>query len=340
MDAVELLPFRRAIGAGIGMIMSAHIIFPAVDDSGLPATLSRRIMTGLLREELGFDGIITTDAMSMKAIADNFPGGEAEVKAVEAGVDFVLCIQSKPAHDAIVAAVKSGRIARAQVKASVLLLLAAKERLGMHENRTVDSTVALAAVGTDAHRDVALDVARKSMTLLRGEAPCLDAGKKLLAVVVRAERPTKIASHDVLATELKKHVPDARCIFIDETPDAEAADEVTRGLADADQVLFVSFARVECYKETSGGHAPMQEAVTQVLAKSGKPFTAVSFGSPYVLGRLGDAHHLLAAWYDSDVCIQAACEVCFGQTAPTGTSPVTRGLFFFKKLSRSISLSM
>jgi len=323
MDAVELLPFKRCIDAGIDMIMSAHIIFPAVDDSGLPATLSRKIMTGLLREELGFDGIITTDAMSMKAIADNFPRGEAEVKAVEAGADFVLCIQSKPAHEAIVAAVKTGRIDLEQVRTSVRRILVAKERIGLHENRTVDSAVALAAVGTEAHREAALDIARKSMTLLRGDAPCLDDGKRLLAVIVRAERPTKIRSHDVLAAELKKHVPDVQCIFIDEDPEAAAADEVARALADAEQALFVTFARVECYKETSGGHAPMQEAVTKVLARSGKPFTAVSFGSPYVLGRLSDAHHLLAAWYDSDVCIQAACEVCFGKTKPTGTSPVT-----------------
>ncbi|HUV38469.1 MAG TPA: glycoside hydrolase family 3 N-terminal domain-containing protein [Planctomycetota bacterium] len=323
MDAVELVPFKRCIDAGIEMIMSAHILFPAVDDSGLPATLSRRILTGLLRDELGFDGIITTDAMSMKAIADNYPAGEAEVKAVEAGADFILCIQSKPAHEAIVQAVKSGRIPLEQVRASAARILRAKERLKLHEKRTVDPGVAWSVVGTDEHRQKALEIARRSMTLLRGTSSRLDARKRLLAVIVRAERPTKVASHEVLAAELKRHVGDVRCVFIDETPDAAAVAEVTQAIAASDQALFATFARVECYKETSGGHAPVQEAVTRVLARSGKPFAAASFGSPYVLGRLADAQTLLAAWYDSDVCIEAACEVLSGKRTATGTSPVT-----------------
>ena len=323
MDAVELLPFRRAIDAGLGMIMSAHIIFPAVDDSGLPGTLSRKILTGLLREELGFEGIITTDAMSMKAIVDNYPPGEAEVKAVEAGADFVLCIQSKPAHEAIVAAVESGRIPRDQVRASALRILEAKERMKLHEKRTVDTGIAWSVVGTDEHRQKALDIARRSMTLLRGETPCLRTDAKLLAVIVRAKRPTHVDSHEVLAAELRKHTPDATCVFIDESPAEDALTEVANALDRVEQALFATFARVEAYKETSGGHAPAQTGILRALAASGKPLTAASFGSPYVLGRLTDAHNLLAAWYDSDVCIEAACEVLFGVTEPTGTSPVT-----------------
>ena len=324
MDAVELLPFKRCIDAGISLIMSAHIVFPAVDPtSGLPATLSRKILTGLLRDELGFEGIVVTDAMSMKAIADNFPLGEAEVRAAEAGADFILCIQPRAAYEALLDAVKSGRIDVDRVRASAARILAAKQRMKLHEKRDVDAGAVWSVVGTKEHREKALEIARKSMTLLRGEAPCLNPDRKLLAVIVRTRRPTEIESHEVLAAELREHKSDVECLFVAEQAGADVAAEVERLSADAEEVLFATFARVEAYKETSGGHAPAQEEIIRVLARSQKPFTAISFGSPYVLGRLTAAHNLLAAWYDSDVCIQAACEVCFGKTEPRGKSPVT-----------------
>ncbi|KPL04668.1 MAG: hypothetical protein AMK75_00980 [Planctomycetes bacterium SM23_65] len=324
MDAVELVPFKRCIDAGISFIMSAHIVFPAVDPMpGLPATLSRKILTGLLRDELGFEGICVTDAMSMRAIADNFPAGEAEVRAAEAGADFILCMEPRVAYDALVAAVKSGRIDLERVRTSAARILAAKERMKLHEKRDVDAGAVASVVGTDAHREKALEIARKSMTLLRGETPCLRPDGKLLAVIVRTKRPTGIESHEVLAAELKGHNPSADCLFVDEQAGADAAVQVERRIPEADRVLFATFARVEAYKETSGGRAPAQEEIVRVLARSEKPFTAISFGSPYVLGRLGTAHNLLAAWHDSDVCIQAACEVCFGKLKPAGESPVT-----------------
>jgi len=323
MDAVELVPFQRCIDAGIDFIMSAHIVFPAVDATpGLPATLSRKILTGLLREELGFEGIVATDAMSMKAIASNFPSGEAEVKAVEAGADFVLCIWPRPAHKALVAAVKSGRISIERVRASVSRVLDAKRRMGLHERRDVDAARVESLVGTDEHREKALEIARRSITLVRGETPCLLSGKKLLAVVVRAKRFTQVESHRVLVDELRSHQPGVKCVLVDEHPTGSDAAEVERLARNAEQVLFATFARVEAYKETSGGHAPAQEGVVSALVRSGKPFTVISLGSPYVLGRLGAAHNLVAAYYDSDVCIQAACEVCFGKAKPTGTLPV------------------
>lgn len=325
MDAVELVPFRRAIEAGLGFIMSAHIVFPAVDDSGLPATLSRRILTGLLREELGFDGIITTDAMAMKAIADHFPAGEAEVRAVEAGADFVLCIQPRPAHEALLRAVKSGRIGIDRLRSSVIRILEAKQRMGLHERRDVDAAAAWSLAGTDEHRHKALEIARKSITLVRGETPCLNPQKRLLAVIVRARRHTQVQSDQVLAAELARHNPNVECLFVEETAAAEAATETRHKAADADELLFATFARVEAYKETSGGHAPAQEDLIGALASARKPFTAISFGSPYVLGRIPQAHHLVAAYCDSDVCIQAACEVCFGKEEPAGSLPVTIG---------------
>jgi beta-glucosidase-like glycosyl hydrolase len=326
MDAVELVPFRRCIDAGINFIMSAHIVFPAVDPTpGLPATLSRKILTGLLREELGFTGVIVTDAMAMKAIIDNFPLGEAEVRAVEAGADFVLCAQPAPAHKALLAAVNSGRVTTDRLRDSVRRLLVAKERLGLHETRTPDPAAVSSLVGTPTHRESALDIARKSITLLRGRTPCFDPAKPLLAVIHRAKRYNLGESHQILAAELAKFHPSVRCLFVDESPEAAPAAlrELESLLSGAGQLLLATFARVEAYKASSGGKSAVDESLLAALARSAKPLTAISFGSPYVLGRLAPAHNLLAAWYDSDVCIQAACEVCFGKEKPRGRRPVT-----------------
>jgi len=324
MDAVELVPFKRCIDAGMSFIMSAHIVFPAVDPTpGIPATLSRRILTGLLREELGFQGVIVTDAMAMKAIADNFPGGEAEVRAVEAGADFVLCAKPGPAYDALLAAAKSGRVSVDRLRASVRRVLAAKERMNLDKTRTIDPASVPSLVATPDHREAALDIARRSMTLLRGKTPFFSRTKRLLAVILRAKRFTLIESDQVLAAELKKYHPTVQCLFVEEGASGDVAREAARLAADAHQVLLATFARVQAYKETSGGRSGVDEALVAALVGSGKPLTAVSFGSPYVLGRLGAAHNLLAAWYDSDVCIEAACEVCFGKAKPRGRPPVT-----------------
>jgi beta-glucosidase-like glycosyl hydrolase len=321
MDAVELVPFRRCIDAGMSFIMSAHIVFPAVDPTpGLPATLSRKILTGLLRDELGFKGVILTDAMAMKAITDHFPSGEAEVRAVEAGADFVLCAQPAHAHKALLAAVRSGRVSLPRLRDSVRRLLAAKERLALHETRAVDLDAVASLVGTPRHRQYALDIARKSITLLRGRTPCFDPAKSLLAVIHRAKRFNLGESHQVLAAELAKFHPSVRCLFVDESPQGAPAalGELESLLSGAGQVLLATFARVEAYKASSGGKSAVDQALVAALARSAKPLTAVSFGSPYVLGRLAPAHNLLAAWYDSDVCIQAACQVVFGKEKPRG----------------------
>ncbi|MFH2115846.1 MAG: beta-N-acetylhexosaminidase [Spirochaetota bacterium] len=131
LEQVELVPFRRLISQGIGAIMTAHVRFPAVEAEALPATLSRRIVDGLLRKKLGFTGLITSDCLEMRAIADHYP--DAGVLAVEAGVDMLDISHTfelqKEAARALVAAVREGRIAESRIDESVVRILAAKSAL-------------------------------------------------------------------------------------------------------------------------------------------------------------------------------------------------------------------
>ncbi len=138
LDAVELVPFRAAIEAGVDAIMTAHLAVPALEPERIPATVSRRIMTGLLRGELGFRGLLATDAMDMQGLAQMFPPGEAAVRALEAGNDLLLIPQdARAAIRGVLDAVRAGRLKQERIDRSVLRVLEAKVRLGLHRQRFV-----------------------------------------------------------------------------------------------------------------------------------------------------------------------------------------------------------
>src|SRR6266481_2657609 len=140
LDSLELVPFRAAIAAGAGSVMTGHLNVPALEpDPNTPATLSSNILTGVLRKELGFEGLVVTDAMDMGGITVRFAPGEAAVRAVLAGAD---CLLMPPvpdaAFEALQQAVKSGRISGKRLDASVRRILEAKARIGLNKNRLVD----------------------------------------------------------------------------------------------------------------------------------------------------------------------------------------------------------
>ena len=175
LDSVELVPFRRAIRSGMGGVMTAHIAVPTLSGGTQdPATLAADVLTGLLREEMGFEGLLFTDAMNMGAIDRRFRRGEAAVRAVEAGADVVLMPPDVGAAvDALVMAVSDGRISEERIDQSARRILAAKERLRLHEKRTVPVDDIYLNVGIPEHVAVAEEIARRSLTLLRNEGDLL-----------------------------------------------------------------------------------------------------------------------------------------------------------------------
>ena len=174
MDAIELVPFRAAIAAGMEGIMTAHIAIPEITGESLPSTLSARVLTDLLRSDLGFEGLIFTDAMDMVAVDRLYPRGEASVRAVLAGADVILMPRDVgQAVDALVRAVRSGRLTESRIDTSVAKLLALKERFGLPERRTVPLDEIPRVVGVPQHTEMAQEVANRSITLLRNERDLL-----------------------------------------------------------------------------------------------------------------------------------------------------------------------
>src|SRR6266403_763747 len=169
LDQLELVPFRAAIAAGAGSIMTGHLSVPALEpDANTPATLSSRILTDLLRKELRFEGLVVTDAMDMGGITVRFAPGEAAVRAFEAGADALLMPPvPDAAFEGLQSAVKSGRISRERLDASVRRILQAKAKLGLDKNRLVDINAINQKFGRIGWQAEAQDISDRGVTLLR-----------------------------------------------------------------------------------------------------------------------------------------------------------------------------
>ena len=231
LDAVELLPFRALIAAGVDGVMSSHIRLPALDPTdGLPATLSRPVLTGLLRDELAFPGLVFTDSMSMHAVSKRFPPDRAAALAVQAGADIVLdSPDPEAALRGIKEAVARGEISREQIDRSAARILTAKARLGLHRSRTVDVEAVPGIVGVRAHDAVAAEIASRALTLLKDEKGQLplrvrrEARVVLLSLVDSASGWREGAPGRVLIPELRKRFPGLLAI---EVNDRTTADEL------------------------------------------------------------------------------------------------------------------
>src|SRR6266699_1910084 len=169
LESLELIPFRAAIASGVGSIMTGHLSIPALEpDANTPATLSSNILTGLLRKELGFEGLVVTDAMDMGGITVRYAPGEAAVRAVAAGADCVLMPPvPDAAFEALQAAVKSGRISKQRLDESVRRILQAKARLGLNKKRLVDLNAINQKFGSVAWQKEAQEISDRGVTLLR-----------------------------------------------------------------------------------------------------------------------------------------------------------------------------
>ena len=156
-EKLDAPPFRAAVEAGVDAVMSAHVVMPKLDPSGDPATLSKKILTGLLREELGFTGVISTDALDMAGVRKRYGDGEVAVRAILAGADILLMPPDFPkAYKAVMSAVKSGRISEERLDRSVRRILTLKQARGiLHEAPKADAERAVRVLDSPAHREVA-----------------------------------------------------------------------------------------------------------------------------------------------------------------------------------------
>jgi beta-N-acetylhexosaminidase len=337
LDQVELPPFKAAIEGGVDAVMSSHIILPALDPApGIPATLSRPILTALLRDEMKFKGLVFTDSMQMNAITKGFPPDRAAAMAVKAGVDFVL---HSADDDAAIRGIKlmvlSGEIGEAQVNQSVERILRAKARLGLHLSRTTDVSAIATKFGGRAHQDVADQIAGRALTLIKdeGENLPLKAGRGAnvlyLSVVDYTSGWREGAPGRVLVPELKRRWPNLTAIEISDRTTASEYDLVRAIARRADVVVAGVFVRIASFSGRMD-LSPAQVSLLEWLSGSGRPLVAVLFGNPYVATFLPKLPTVLLTYEFAEANERAAARALAGEIAIGGKLPITLpGMFTF-----------
>lgn len=325
LDHLELVPFRAAIAAGVGSIMTGHLSVPALEpDPNTPATLSPRILTDLLRKQLGFEGLVVTDAMDMGGITVRYAPGDAAVRAFVAGADALLMPPvPEAAYDALLAATKSGEITEERLDASVRRILLAKAKLGLDKNRLVDVDALNAKFGRTAWQTEAQEISDRGITMLRDtprQLP-LDGTKPTRALLVSLYSDPEPYPGEDLERELR-----ARCdSLIALRADTKFAKADTLKLPSTDQydvVILALFVRVSDRKGDVDVPANQLPLIDQIY-KAGKPVITVGLGSPYLIEKFPQAETWLSAFGISDVAQISVARALFGQIPVQGHLPVT-----------------
>ncbi|MDR7537318.1 MAG: beta-N-acetylhexosaminidase [Armatimonadota bacterium] len=314
LEVVELAPFAAAVRAGVAAVMTAHIVYPALDPTGTPATMSAPILTGLLRRRLGFGGLILSDSLSMRAIADHFGVGDAAVRAVQAGCDLLLALGPEAVQDEILdrlaQAIERGALGADRIGAAQARLAEAAHRWGAGAVASpAGPTADLAArVGTPAHMDVARRVAEAAVTLVRDRTGRLPLGGRIAVVALTAPAEAGRAPDAIrpdLAAALQHHGADAVARPLD-----------ARDLSSFDRVVAVTWGR-------GVPDARTIDALRALRRSAGDRLVVVAAGDPYELAAAPDDATCLATYGADPLSVDGAARVLLGHRPARGSLPVT-----------------
>lgn len=353
-DRYDAPPFRAAIAAGVDSVMTAHIVVPALDPSGDPATLSHPILTGVLREELGFDGVIATDSLAMRGVRTKYGDDRVAVLALKAGADQLL---NPPRPDvawhAVIDAVRSGELTEDRIDESVLRVLRMKAKVGLlsdDEPTGADLASALPAVGTPDHLAAADRIADATTTLLvntDGLLPLSPATHPNILVVgadPRSPSGTTGPPTTVLADALDALGFRATALPTGTAPDEAAVEKaVAAAQGGQDAVLVTTYnitthattrdntqaanttldnARARAHRATDHPDDTSQATLVAALKTTGLPVITLAIRNPYDIAHLPPVDAALASYSWTDVELRAAARVIAGRVAPRGRLPV------------------
>ena len=325
LDSVELVPFRAAIAAGVGAIMTYHGILPALDSSGVPATLSPRVLTGLLRDSLAYRGVLITDAMDMIGVLRQFGAPEAARRAVSAGADVLLMPSDVPGTiDAVVAGVQEGRYREDRIDASVRRLLEMKRRFSLDRARLVSMDSVRATVGDTSHTAVARRVAERGIVLVKDSlrsVPLADR-RNLRVTSITYGRRADLGAGVGFNAELRRGYDAVRAEFVSSDDAAPDFQRLLRIADSADVVVVGSYVNISSTTATAGAPRAFLDFVAQLRAQNAR-VVLVSFGTPYLLQQAPSVTTYMIAWGPSQASQQAAARALLGVSAITGKLPIS-----------------
>ena len=316
-NTIDAPAFKAAIKAGIDSIMTAHIVVPSLDPAGDPATLSKPILTGVLRNELGFKGLVVTDGLEMAAVRAKYGDAEVAVRAIEAGADQLLL---PPAPDvqfkAVVDAVKSGRISERRIDESVLRILLMKLKRGVLTHPFVDPAAVATTVGTPASLATAQEIVDKSVTLVKNDTNTLPLSNDPRSILVTG---WGVTTTQALANSLAKRGATTTVAQTGAAPsDAAIANAVTK--ARANDVTVVLTQKAWDTKATD--RLAKQQKLVKDLLTTGKTVIVVAVRDPYDIAYFDQAPTYLATYSYAAVSMESLTKVLYGEIRPTGKLPV------------------
>jgi beta-N-acetylhexosaminidase len=312
LERIDLPPFEAAIGARVESIMTAHIVVPALDDSGRPATLSQPILTDLLRRQMNFDGVVVTDALDMQGVREMFGDDRVPVEAIKAGADLMLMPpEFDVAYRAVLDAVRSGEISEDRIDQSVYRLLRLKERLGLFEKHFVKENKVDRVVGTRRHLETADEVTERTVTLVKNDAGTLPlragTGQSALVtgwgVTTTATLGSQVRERGLAAVVRETGVAPS---------DAAIAD--ARAAAERNDLVIVVTNRA--------WSSPAQQRLVAELVDTGKPVIVAAVRDPYDIAHLPGVDTYVATYSYAGVSVRALAKTLFGELNPSGRLPV------------------
>ncbi len=330
LDRVELIPFKNAIDSKVRSVMIAHLSFPQIDpEPNVPASLSSPIITGLLKEQLGFDGLVVTDALNMAGVTKHFSTDDVAVRCVKAGVDLILMPQGEEESiSAIENAVKSGVISEERINESAAKILKAKEWLKLNESKIVDVNRVPAFVNNLKAVTISQKIADASITLVKNEnavplnkmkAP----GKYMLLSINNGNEK---ANSDLFISEFKNRAVTQFTdgIIYDVNGDIPAGtnSEILQAATNYDIVVIPIYAKVKI-KTGTVGLPQSQLNIINSLVSAGKKVIVLSFGNPYLIQGFDGVSSYICAYSDSESSIKAGIGCLFGEQRFKGKLPVS-----------------
>jgi beta-N-acetylhexosaminidase len=323
LDSVELVPFRAAIAAGVDVVMSAHIALPGIDFGQLrPGTVAPNILTGILRDSLGFKGLIVTDALNMAGVADRY-GAEAGVRAFLAGADLLLQpADPRAAIDAMARAVDRGEITMERLDTSVRRVLELKRRVGLFARRTVPLDSIPAIVGNAGFQADAAGIAERSIVLVKDSAGVvygLPRGRAPVTLVTYGEEDNRMVGV-ALALELRTQGFPVTLARLWPASGTASYDSVAAALRRNPTAVFATADRPVAGRGTIG----LPAALTALIARTARerPTVLVSLGNPYVIGGLPEVGSYLIAWRSNAVTERAVARALAGAAPISGRLPI------------------
>lgn len=325
LDSIELIPFRSAIEGGITSIMSAHISFPQISEHPeLPGTLDSTILGDILKDSLGFDGLVVTDGLEMQGIASKFSPGRVVVKALHAGADIMLISPDiHTAIDEVVDAVANGEITEERVNESYRKVLLWKQEYGLFEDRNhVEIDLLDSRINSNYHKAEAERIARESVTILKNEGDILPIDptvyKKVLLVSIADDESGSTGS--AFVRSVRDYHPEVSFSVFDERSDNADASKIVEKAKKVDLIIIGSFIGLKFRESIQLSRS--QSSLVRKLLNTKKPTVLAMFGNPYLVQELSDTDVHIMGWANTSLQMQAVAPALFGASEVKGRLPI------------------